>query len=95
MENKAERSWSYLLSLHNPLFLYPLSLCALLLLLLFSSAFLFQKAMRRNIPLSSILGIKRKKDFLFLFLVFICALFVLLVLLLSLGFLPSSPPLPA
>lgn len=94
MEEKANLYLKYILSL-SPILLYPLILFLSFLLLLFLSALLIKRETTSIPTLSHLFGIRTSKDFLFLILILISAVFVLMVLIFSLGFLPTSPPLPA
>ncbi|MBC7329003.1 hypothetical protein H5T88_01440 [bacterium] len=95
MEKIAKRNFIYFLLPYPPLILYPLLLLSLILLIFLFTALIFKYERGNSTTFLSLLGIEKTKDFLFFLLVIICALFVLLVLTFSLGFLPSAPPLPA
>lgn len=95
MEKRAKRREFYLIFSLSPIILYPSILFLSFLFVLIACAFLHQRETRTTSNLLQILGINTPKDMVFLLIILISALFVLMVLIFSLGFLPPSPPLPA
>ncbi|MBC7328601.1 hypothetical protein H5T87_10915 [bacterium] len=95
MNSRAKRERFFIASF-TPLTVYPCVIFLCFLLLLVISTFILKRERGRIADgFLNLIGIKTTKDLLFLFLIMLAALFVLMVLILSLGFLPTAPPLPA